>query len=253
MPEQNQQNAELQRRTTLVGAALALVCAFGTELVLQHLGRTQSPEFAESAGRIALVFLSLYVVHRFSLAAFGKYRPLIRDMVCLSSMILGTVLLTWMGYIFAIGIATYVEKTNYLQGLAPESLHFAIPFAAGAMILQAVLGLQYGLIFALGMSVIAGVYLPSKSVLMPLILATSLVACLSLSRFRSRSVYTKAALNVALTALPFALASLIIHETVTLSDFTVRIAAVLIGGMLCGFIAAGLTPIVEARHAYPLR
>jgi putative nucleotidyltransferase with HDIG domain len=37
---------------------------------------------------------------------------------------------------------------------------------------------------------------------------------------------------------------------VTLSDFTVRIAAVLIGGMLCGFIAAGLTPIVEALGGY---
>jgi len=251
VPEQQIQNrVASQRRTTLIGGGLAFVCAVGTELVLQHLGRSHPGLLNESAGRIALVFLSLYIVHRFSLAAFGRYNPAIKDMVCLTCMIFGTVILTWLGYVFAIGIATYLEKSSYLVGLAPESIHFAIPFAAGAMILQAVLGLQYGLVFALSMSIIAGVYLPSKSVMMPLILATSLVACLSLSRFRSRSVYTRAAFNVAMTALPFAMASLVIHDTVTAADFTVRLIAVLVSGFLCGFVAAGLTPIVEALGGY---
>ncbi|MCB0321119.1 MAG: HDIG domain-containing protein, partial [Bdellovibrionales bacterium] len=69
-------------------------------------------------------------------------------------------------------------------------------------------------------------------------------------RFRSRSAYIRAGLNIALVALPFALASVILHGARQPIDLLLPLVAAAVGGVLCTFVAAGVTPIVEALGGY---
>ena len=104
--------------------------------------------------------------------------------------------------------------------------------------------------YAVALSIIMGVYTPDFLTEVPYVLSTSLMACLSLSRFRSRSAYIRAGLNIALVSLPFALCSVILHGAQEPMDLLLPLSAAVIGGVLCTFVAAGVTPIIEALGGY---
>lgn len=200
--------------------------------------------------RILVVFISLYGIHRFAIKGLHKYRPQVKDSVYLSMILLGSLVVINLGWVLAIGFSTYADKEHLFGGMSPGSFLFAIPFASGALLLQTVLGLHYSLVFALQLAIICGIYTPHQPLIVPYVLITSIVACLSLRRFRSRSAYTHAGFNVALAALPFALASAVIDPGLSAGDVLMRMVGPLICGALCSFITAGMTPIVEYFGGY---
>jgi len=236
------------RLRALHGVFLAILCSVFAELLFGNLSPGQS--LVVSAGRTAIVFLALITLHRFAVTSLRGYKPELKDLLTLCLLIYGTLLLAWTWQVIGVTLAEYSGHLTFLHGIAADSLFFAIPFASGALVLQAIRGLHFGLMFTLCLALITGVYLPGEPTLVPFVLATSLVACLSLSRFRSRSAYIKAGFNVALVALPFALASTIIAGDREVSDVTLRILGALAGGILCTFIASGITPLLEYLGGY---
>ncbi|MCB0319706.1 MAG: hypothetical protein KDD60_02200, partial [Bdellovibrionales bacterium] len=167
----------ISRLRAFHGIVLALVSAFTAEIVLGALQPDSGPQFA-TAGRIALTFLSIYTLHRFALTSLSDYTPRFRDLLCLLSILIGSLALVWIGRILSRGLAQYLTSSNISILLGPDTFEFAIPYASGALLLQAVLGLHYGLFYAISLSLIMGVYTPSLLPEVPYVLSTSLMACL---------------------------------------------------------------------------
>ena len=230
------------------GVLLALTTALVAEGLFQGVVETRS--IFTSAGRIAITFLTLYTIHRFSLASLKSYKPRLRDLICIHIMIMLSLLIILFGKLISFGLATYGEKASFIQSVSAGSFDFGIPFAVGALMLQAVLGLHYGLIFAISLALLFGIYFPEQSLFVPYIIAASMVACLSLSRFRSRSAYIRAGLNIAIISFPFALASLVVSNQLVPADIGVRLFGSLVSGAICSMIAAGFTPILEYLGGY---
>lgn len=235
---------------SLHGVLLAAAGSLSAELVLSNSFRYGTP-FA-AVGRVAIVFLILYSLHRFALQSLSNYRPGIKELCTLALTIVASITIVWLGRVIAIGLTAYVDTQTitYLRMVTAESLFFAIPYAAGALMLQALLGLHYGLVFSLSIAIIVGVYSPGQPMMLPYVLSTCLMACLSLSRFRSRSAYLKAGFNISLIAFPFVLATVVISGEMMPVDIAVRLFGALLSGVFCSFIAAGFTPVVEALGGY---
>lgn len=237
-----------KRLTAASGVLLPLVCAMSAEVLFLPFAAEQGNLAA--VGRAAILFLSLYVIHRFALRCFRDYRSNAKDLACLALVLFGSILLIWIGNILALGLSSYAASSKYLKGISPESIYFAIPYASGALLIQSILGLHYGLVFSLSLSLVAGLYVPGDPLFAALVLVTCLVGCLSVQRLRSRSAYVRAGMNICIAALPFALASVIVDQNHASADMAVRMIAPLIGGILCSFIAGGTTPVLEYLGGY---
>jgi putative nucleotidyltransferase with HDIG domain len=201
-------------------------------------------------GRIAIVFLSMAIIQRFANSTLPGYRPTAKHYVTLGSLLVFSLIVIWTGNIFSLSLAQYAHSTRYLSDVRFESFLFAVPYAAGALLVQSVLGLQYGFVFSISLAILVGVYIPGTPLFMALTLCTSMVACLSVIRLRTRSVYVRAAGYVVIATLPFALASLLIENDLSSTDILCRALAPLVSGGLSLFIAAGLTPVVEYFGGY---
>jgi len=231
------------------GIVIAMLCAVSAEFILGSLSAEDILPYAKS-GRMALTFLTIYTLHRFALASFSRYSPRLRDLTAIGTIFIGTLLIVWIGRFIALAGTDYLKGMGFDLTNGPLALEFAIPFAAGALLLQAVLGMHVGMFFSVALSITMGVYSPDALVEVPFILSTTLMACLSLSRFRSRSAYIRAGFNISLVSLPFALSAIILEGAHHPLDVILPLGAALLGGILCSFVAAGVTPIVEAIGGY---
>lgn len=237
-----------ERIRPFYGGIFALLSALGSELALRHFVDAQGS--LPTLGRITMMFFSLYVIHRFATVSYRGYRPSFRDLMSLTILIFGSMLIVWLGKVLGLSLTTSSFARGYLQDVASTSWNFMIPFASASLVLQAILGLHYALVCSLSLAFIVGIYTPGEPILIPYVIATSLVAALSLSQFRSRSAYLKAGLNISLVALPFTLCSIITDGQIVTSDATVRVLGSLFSGILCAFIASGLTPLFEYFGGY---
>lgn len=204
-----------------------------------------------SIGRAAVVFLALFVIYRFavtSLRSFKAQNP--KNLLALFIVLSGSLFLVWIGRVVALSVSAYTMQSKFMSGLSVETISSAIPWGTGVLVLQAILGLEFAFIATLCLTLLGGVYFEQDALLIPYILCTSLAAALSLVRFRSRSAYIKAGFNVALVSLPLSLASFLVIQDVTVADGLGRLITGFAGGILCAFLAAGITPLFEYFGGY---
>ena len=240
----------VDRRHLIQGAAFAVMSSATAELVLKSF-LPESAFLLPSLGRIVAVTLSLYVIHRFALTAFRSYKPSIKDLTTLLLVMLIGIVIFGTGRIFGLSLESYLNSSRYFAEITPAAFEFAIPFATGAFLLQVILGLQYSLVYSLCMSVIVCLYSPGElALLVPYSLLSSFVGCLSLSRFRTRSAFLRAGLNVSIISVVFVMASLLLRPETAMVEASARAIAAAAGGVLCAFIAAGLIPLIEHLGGY---
>ena len=243
---------QTQETVTTASPILAGCCCLLTAATAELLLESSiiSGNLVGGFGIIAVLFIVLFTIHRFALTCLPKYRPRVEDILCLHLVLIGSLLVVWFGGALAIGFATYTEKSHFIGRIAISSFQFAIPYAAGALLLQAILGIEYGFFFCLSFAVLLGVLGPEEPLMVGYVLTTTFVACLSLSRFRSRSAYLKAGLHVALVGLPFALVRAMVSPPLSGPDLVVMLVGPIVCGGLAAFIAAGFTPIFEYFGGY---
>lgn len=231
------------------GLLFAALSAAAAEFILMNFLRG-TPTLS-SIARFSICFITIYTIYRFATASLTRFKRENRDVILLCAVTLCSIFVIWLFRVIFIGLATNARTSAFAASLTPESFYFAVPYAAGGLLLQALLGLHYGMVFAITLAVIVGIYTPGQPIFVPYVLACNLVACLSLSRFRSRSSYIKAGLNVSIIALPFALASILLRsDVVDVAQVMAAIVGALLSGVICTFIAAGLTPVVEYLGGY---
>ena len=113
---------------SLHGVILATVCGLTAEMVLSS-AFPQSTVFG-AVGRVAVVFLILYTIHRFALESLSEYKPNAKDLFTLTSTIVASIGVVWLGRILSIGLATYSETSVVFGPISASSLFFAIPYSA---------------------------------------------------------------------------------------------------------------------------
>lgn len=240
---------EYKRLQAIHGVMLGALCAVSAELIFNNIFLIS--DYQASIGRIGVLFLSWYLLHRFAVVSLSGYNPATKDIVCLSAVSLGSFALVWLGEIVAISVTSYASSSVYhLEGISKESLFYAIPFATGCLMIQAVLGLHYTLVYSLGFAITIALYITGQPVLILDVFVTGLVAALSLSNFRSRSAYIKAGFIIGIVSVCFAFAALVIDGAGSPLDIMMRLVGALLGGILCSFIASGVTPLIEYLGGY---
>ncbi len=228
--------------------AFAIFTAIMAELIILNVSIAH--DGIAATGRIATVFLSLVILERLALKIFPTYRPERKDLACLAAVLFGECLMIWFAKILSLGFTAYAMTNSSLRGVQPESFLFAVPFAAGGLLMQAILGFRGALMYTIASAILSIVYVPAEPLLALFVFSTSAISSLSLSRFRSRSAYLRAGLNVSLIALPFALASVIVDYSPSSADTLVRFGGALMNGILCTFVASGTIPILEHLGGY---
>ena len=232
------------------GVVCLLICSIVAEIFFASM--SSPPHYIVRLGRLALAFLVIYTIHRYAIYSLHSYKPSIRELATISLVIVCSLFLVWISRFIAVGMLASAENIKFIPPISEDSVHFIVPYAAGALIIQAILGLHYGLIFALIFSFLVGMYSPQEILLTPYILCSTLVACLSLVRFRSRSAYLKAGFNVILIALPFALASVVLFGNIdtAAADLAFRLMGIVIAGIFSAAIAILVTPLFEYLGGY---
>jgi len=238
---------------TVHGILFALISALGGEVVFQGFAVHQGallPGGLAAIGRVVTLFVTFFFLLRFVAISTRSYRPTVRDLSTLTITVLASVLMVWLGQLVAESVSAFFRTQSGTNSVPAEALIFAIPYASGAILLQAVLGFHYGLLFSLTMALLMAVYSPAPSVVAPFVLVTCLVGCLSLSRFRSRSANLKAGMNIIVVALPFSLAYLLSSPSLAASAGIAALIAAFLGGVLCVFVVSGSAPVIEHLGGY---
>jgi hypothetical protein len=204
------------------------------------------------AARACTVLISFFVVNLLAEACLSNYRVRkLKPLVWLHGMLIFSTLLLTAGRILAAALVNYGETHKAWNGLSDLSLSFGLPVTTCVLIVQSILGLHFGFVMSILSSIVMAVYFPASPFIFLFSLATSMVACLSFIRVRSRSIYLRAALNIALAGIPFALGSIIVEPASGgVVDAVVRVSACFLGGCLSAFLAVGITPIVEYLGGY---
>ncbi len=234
--------------TTFNGLILSVALTVLSELLLR--GFVEDLSLSAIAGRSFTLFLILFFVYQFSVRSLPKFTPTHRDILTLISITVLSLCLVGAGSLIAASISSYKAVLDFAGKVTSYSLFFAVPFAAGALILQAILGLHYSLFASLALSFIIAVYFPNSTILIPYVLLTSIAGAMGFLSYRSRSAYLKAGINVSITAILFALASFLNEGNAGTGDAVVRVLCAFLSGVLSMFIAAGITPIIEHIGGY---
>ena len=231
-------------RHILSGFLFSILVSFFTEAILgTSFGWIDIPT---SLSRFCSLVLTFFIFHRFALAGLPSFRQGTRkNLISLAIILIGTVFIIWFGRIIALGVSTYSHQKEFIAYVSSDSLFFALPWSTGVLILQAIVGLEYAFIASVSLALLAGVYFEQDDMLVPYVLCTCLVAALSLVKFRSRSSYIRAGLNISLVSIPLSLTSFLMSPGISATDIPIRLLAGVAGGMLAAFLAAGITPLFE--------
>jgi len=190
---------------------------------------------------VALLVVVLWIFARRNLPAF---RPARRD-----ALLMGLLLVLTLG-LGALGLSVADALGERFPSLAAQSLQYAIPFAAGAMIVRQVLSAETALLFAVAAGACAGLLAAQSMPYALHALLTSVAAAGLVAGSRDRAGLFRASVGVgAVGALLSAIAGLYAGKGP--GDVAVAALAAFAGGaVLLPVVVAGVLPAVEAVFGY---
>ncbi|HEY6099095.1 MAG TPA: HDIG domain-containing metalloprotein, partial [Anaeromyxobacter sp.] len=196
------------------------------------------------AGGGALIALVVVLLWRFARRNLRGFRPDRRDAVLLATLLVGTFALGTVGF----AVADVLQER--FPAFAPPSLHYLVPFAAGAMIVRQVMTAETGLLFALAAGLGAGL-LAGQSISFALYATlTSLAGAGLFSGSRDRAGLFRAGAGVGVVGLALAV-TMGLYAGRGLGEITLAAIAALVGGaVLLPVVVVGVLPLVEGIFGY---
>jgi putative nucleotidyltransferase with HDIG domain len=192
----------------------------------------------------ALVGLVVVLLWRFARRNVRRFRPARRDAVLLATLLAGTLALGFVGF----AVADALEERFRL--LARPSLHYLVPFAAGAMIVRQVMAAEAAVLFALASGLGAGL-LAGQSVTYALFATmTSVAAAGVVSGSRDRAGLFRAGLGVGAVGLALAVAIGLYGGRPAADVAAAGLAALVGGALLLPIVVVGVLPLVEGGFGY---
>lgn len=131
-----------------------------------------------------------------------------------------------------------------------ETCFYAIPFAAGTMVVGVMINRNMALIFSIFSSFLISFLFENKVVISLFSLLGSMTACYHIVHCRKRTAFFKAGLFLGLVNLVVILALVLLTGTIATTDTLIKLAMGFFGGILTGTVVAGITPIFETVFQY---
>lgn len=195
-------------------------------------------------GVFVLALALFYVFYTFSLRNIRKFSPNSKDLLLQGLVLIGMLLFVRVGNFIAEAIATIFP---FIPSIAYT---FAIPVAAGAMIVRLFLNSETSLVFAAIVSILAGVLLDNSLFFFTYFFVGSVVAAGEVRYCLQRTTIIKAGLFVGFVNMLLLLAFGLLMENASLRDTLIGLPFGFIGGIITSIIVTGLTPILEVAFGY---
>lgn len=206
--------------------------------------RLKTNAWLKFLGVFFFINIVLITIYYYSSRYIRKFQPSKKDLLFLGLNIIVFLAVLRLGVAFAVSLQPSLPFNFDLS-----TLYFAIPLAAGAMLIRFILNSETALIFALVISVFSGVFLENNLELTVFYLLSSVFAAHSVSRVDKRSTLL---LSGTLTGLMNALIilSLTLINVVSISgNFDwLEIAMSCLAGFLGGLFAAALVLILTSLY-----
>ncbi len=192
----------------------------------------------------ALIGLLVVLLWGYARRNFPRFRPARRDALLMAGLLVGTLALGFVG--FTIADALHERFTAFPR----PSLHYLVPFAAGAMIVRQVLAAETALLFSLAAGLSAGLLAGQSMSFAIYATLTSLAAAGLVPGSRDRAALFRAGLAVGLVGVAVTVA-IGLHGGKGAAEIAVAAAAALAGGaILLPVAVVGILPAVEGLFGY---
>ncbi|HQH28810.1 MAG TPA: hypothetical protein PLP17_15565, partial [Oligoflexia bacterium] len=153
--------------------------------------------------------------------------------------------LTLVGSFFLIKLFSIVADSlsNSFFYFDPGTFLLAAPLAAGGILLQVTIGSAGVFVFVLSFALLSGIFLANSWIVIVLIVCGNIVGSLAVHDCSRRSAFIRAGIRVAAVNMLAVLCFLFIFPEYTTAEAANRVLWALVGGLVSGVLAAGLTPV----------
>lgn len=192
----------------------------------------------------ALVALTVLLLWHFARRNLRRFRPGRRDALLLAALLVGTLAMGFLGF----AVAEALQER--FSAFSSRSLHYLVPFAAGAMLVRQVMTAETALLFGVAAGLGAGLLAAPSMTYALFATLTSLAAAGLPSGSRDRTGIFRSGLHVGLVGVAIAVA-IGLHGGRGATDVAIAATAALVGGaLLLPVVVVGVLPIVEGVFGY---
>jgi len=195
-------------------------------------------------GTILLVILMLVIVTRFSARNIRAFRTNPKDLLLLG-LLLFVFLVTTKIWFWIFGAVYERFKVFPL-----ESYYYAIPFAAGAMLVRFVLNSEMSLAFAAVGSLLVGMLMENSIGYALYCLVSSLVAAWAVASAKQRSSLLKAGAVIGVCNMALALGMSLFGGVFWSFETLFNVIFAFSGGILSAMIVTATAPVIEVVFGY---
>ena len=178
---------------------------------------------------------------RYAKREFRRFYRRPRDLLAMAVLMLGLVGLSKSVVAVGGGLTPGGELPVFL---------YAIPIAAGAMLVRLLITAEAAAIFGTATSLVCGLVVDQSLALTLFYLVTGLAGAGGVSQVQSRSTILRAGLHAGLAGAAMVLGFQMFHEQVFTAATFFGVLAALAGGLLTAFVTLALLPAMEWLFAY---
>lgn len=220
-----------------------------TEEQVRKLGALQSSvdglKMLRSAlGLFLAVLLLFYTVHRFAKVNIRKYAPDLRDLIFLALIFSSLFVVAKVGVFISMAMQSafpYVDSACY---------YYALPFAAGAMLIRIVLNSEVAYVFALLFSILIGMLFGNNLFMAVYVLVGSVTAAHWVRHSKARSSLYRAGFYLSLVNMGMVLAIFTFSDHVFDIQLLYRLGFAFVSGFGCAVMVNGTIPMMESLFKY---
>jgi putative nucleotidyltransferase with HDIG domain len=210
---------------------------------MRELGKSRA-DTRTVIGYLIISSLIIITIYLFTASVWPKFRPTVRDLILMSSCLIGSFLLVKLHLVLGKAFSlSYAE-------LDTTMLVLAAPLAAGGILLQVTLGSASVFYFTVVFALLIDIFFASSWLFMLMIIMGNIVGAVSVKRASRRSVFLLAGGRMALVNLIIVICFILLNPPASGETNALRMLCALIGGVMSGVFAAGLTPIAEFVGGY---
>jgi len=197
-----------------------------------------------AVGMFFAVSLLFYTVHRFAKVNIRKYSPDLRDLIFLALIFSSLFVVAKVGIFISMAMQSafpYVDSACY---------YYAIPFAAGAMLVRIVLNSEVAYVFSLLFSILIGMLFGNNLFMTVYVLVGSVTAAHWVRHSKARSNLYRAGFYLSLVNMGMVLAIFIFSDHVFDIQLLYRLGLAFVSGFGCAVMVNGTIPMMESLFKY---
>lgn len=209
--------------------------------------RAQSREEDRVQGRLggalfAIILLS--AVFGFARASLRRFRPTRKD------ALFGALCIVGMLALVNVSVTVSDALHERFGVLAAEAYYFAIPFAAGAMLMRFVLASEPAVVYAVGFAGLVGVLFGNSLQFGIYTLVGGLVAAWRVARANDRAALFRAGVHTGLANAALVIAFALLENELSMATGLAAVAGFFGGAVLVPILVMGVTPLIESAFGY---